>query len=218
MTRPFFSLTTAQVVERAEQAMEKRERAAFDAACDELMQRPRSRGSERVADLKRQWNEHAGERRPPGFTTSVDLGSARVELVADARIVERRGELVAAARRTILLSSYVLQPTARTDDPFEDLCGAAARGVHVDVVVSRGRKSQRPRLERMIERLSTRGIHVHAQESQHSKCVVVDDEWVMFGSANHETVFRDLMLVVRSPTLAEKLREYLAPLLTGAPA
>lgn len=215
-SRPFFSLTTAEVVGHAERAMETRDRAAFDAACAELVQRPKSRGSERVASLKRQWDEHAGERRPLGFIRTVDLGGDRVELVADAKIVERRSQLLAAARRTVLLSSYVLQPTARTDEPFEDLCAAATRGVRVNVVVSCGRKSQRGRLEQTVQRLARHGVRVHAQESQHSKCLVVDDEWVMFGSANHETVFRDLMLVARSATLAREIREYLSPLLTAA--
>jgi hypothetical protein len=75
-------------------------------------------------------------------------------------------------------------------------------GVHI--VVSKGPASK-VTTSKLLKRLEGDGVVVHRDHSSHSKCMVVDDEQVLIGSANVKSVFRDLVVHFTSRSLAREV-------------
>lgn len=111
---------------------------------------------------------------------------------------------IAAARQSILMTSFYFKPV---ESILAALVAAARRGVHVEV-----HHSHRDALESTdlawiaaaasYSRLLGAGVHVYEnRRGEHSKIVLVDGEWVAFGSYNFEHAAHDrlaeAMLVTR---------------------
>ena len=127
----------------------------------------------------------------PNATQGVfgPLGWRGSNLVTD-RLVER----IAAAQRSIAMTSFYFKPV---EPLLAAIVGAAGRGVHVEVHHSH--RDALPATElawiaaaASYDRLLAAGVHVYEnRRGEHSKIVLVDDDWVAFGSYNFEHAAHD---------------------------
>lgn len=117
------------------------------------------------------------------------LGWHGRNLVTD-RLVDR----IDAARRSILITSFYFKPVAPLVAALE---AAARRGVQVEVYHSHREALPATDLAWMAaaahyDRLLGAGVHIYEnRRGEHSKIVLVDDEWVAFGSYNFEHAAHD---------------------------
>jgi cardiolipin synthase len=139
-----------------------------------------------AADLEMEYwlcnpNAHQGTFGPLGW---------RGPNVVTDRLVER----IAAAQRSILMTSFYFKPV---EPLLAAIVGAARRGVHVEVHHSH--RDALPATElawiaaaASYDRLLGAGVHVYEnRRGEHSKIVLVDDDWVAFGSYNFEHAAHD---------------------------
>lgn len=117
------------------------------------------------------------------------LGWRGSNLVTD-RLVER----IATARQSIAMTSFYFKPV---EPLLAAIVDAARRGVHVEVHHSH--RDALPATElawiaaaASYDRLLAAGVHVYEnRRGEHSKILLVDDEWVAFGSYNFEHAAHD---------------------------
>lgn len=117
------------------------------------------------------------------------LGWRGSNLVTD-RLVER----IASARQSIAMTSFYFKPV---EPLLAAIVDAAGRGVHVEVHHSH--RDALPATElawiaaaASYDRLLAAGVHVYEnRRGEHSKIVLVDEEWVAFGSYNFEHAAHD---------------------------
>lgn len=117
------------------------------------------------------------------------IGWRGQNLVTD-RLIDR----ISAAQRSILITSFYFKPVEQL---LEALISAAQRGVHVEVHHSH--RDALPATDlawiaaaACYERLLEAGIRVYEnRRGEHSKVVLVDDEWAAFGSYNFEHAAHD---------------------------
>ena len=129
------------------------------------------------------------------------LGWLGRNLVTD-RLIER----IAAARQSIWMTSFYFKPV---EPLLTALVEAARRGVQVEVHHSHRDALPATDLAWIAaaanyERLLEAGVRVYEnRHGEHSKIVLIDDEWVAFGSYNFEHAAHDrlaeAMLVSRDP-------------------
>ena len=114
------------------------------------------------------------------------------------------------ARRSIWLSTFTIKDGA--GDLRQLLADQVRSGVSVNLIVSPGPIKRGSSAEEVVEDLRAASVHVTVR-TNHSKCVVVDEEFVMIGSANlHQDIYRDVGLHFRSASVAKALIEYLREL------
>ena len=103
-------------------------------------------------------------------------------------------ERIAAARRTILITSFYFKPV---EPLLTALAGAARRGVQVEVHHSHRDALPATDLAWIAaaahyNRLLHAGVRIYENRGgEHSKIVLIDDEWVAFGSYNFEHAAHD---------------------------
>ena len=101
---------------------------------------------------------------------------------------------ITAARRSIVMTSFYFKPV---EPLLAAIIAAASRGVHVEVHHSH--RDALPATElawiaaaASYDRLLRAGVHVYEnRRGEHSKIVLVDDDWVAFGSYNFEHAAHD---------------------------
>jgi cardiolipin synthase len=134
-------------------------------------------------------------------------------------VTDRLAHMIATARQSILITSFYFKPV---EPLLAALVGAARRGVHIEVHHSH--RDALPTTELAwiaasthYRRLLRSGVHVYEnRHGEHSKLVVVDREWVAFGSYNFEHAAHDrlaeAMLASRHPLAIEPALEIFAEL------
>jgi len=109
-------------------------------------------------------------------------------------VTENLIEQIAAARRSIAITSFYFKPV---EPLLAALVAAAQRGVHIEVHHSHREALPATDLAWIAaathyKRLLAAGVHVYEnRRGEHSKIVLVDDEWVAFGSYNFEHAAHD---------------------------
>jgi hypothetical protein len=203
--RPFQGLLTRDVYKKAEDAARRGEADTFDDCVREL--RSRKRGPELVAELD-EIRPDVGRRAGPSAGGRALVGSDLdvLTLLTDAEC-HRRIDVMRDARRSIWLSTYCISDGT---EELRDLLIAKARaGVRITLIVSP--KPTRPGTDAhdVVIDLRRAGVRVTIA-TNHSKCVVVDEEHVIIGSANlQSTIWRDVAIQFRSNELAAFLIAYL---------
>lgn len=145
----------------------------------------------------------SGTPRPDeGFVQRAERGQS-VEFLKDEQIKPRREELIREARRSVWLSSLTF-PYAE----LVDVLAAKARG-GVDVTLIVAERQVRGKHETDLQRLEKAGVECVFLESTHSKLLVIDDEYMMVGSANAHGGHRDACTLNRNRALAIEAVEYL---------
>ena len=142
------------------------------------------------------------------------LGWRGRNLVTD-RLVER----VASARRSISMTSFYFKPV---ESLLSALVDAAKRGVQIEVYHSHRDALPATDLAWIAaaahyERLLEAGVHVYENVGgEHSKIVLVDSDWVAFGSYNFEHAAHDrlaeAMLVSRDVRATQPAADIFAEL------
>ena len=207
MDRPHFDLSANELFQEGLRAVSRCDRRAYVQYLSEL----RKRATRRAADLAEELEEEdvwGGERRtrPAGACLPIDDADLRdCAFVTDQEIEGQRHKMIEAATSSIWLSTFNMS----NEDGA--VCAALkkkrASGVAVVLIVSK-RMSRVTDVD--LEALRDRyDIDVRTSEGSHSKCVIVDDEHVMIGSANLTRSYRDAVFVARSPVLARHMRAYL---------
>ena len=117
------------------------------------------------------------------------LGWRGANLVTD-RLIER----IAAARRSIRITSFYFKPV---EPLLAALVAAAQRGVQIEVHHSHREALPATDLAWLAaaahyDRLLAAGVQIYEnRHGEHSKIVLIDDEWVAFGSYNFEHAAHD---------------------------
>jgi cardiolipin synthase len=136
-------------------------------------------------------------------------------------VTDRMIEMVDAATRTLRITSFYFKPTAPL---MAAVIRAAARGVRVEVFHSHPDALPATDLAWVgaatsYHRLLDAGVRIYEnRHGEHSKIVLVDDEWVACGSYNFEDAAHDrlaeAMLASRDPRMVEPARRILDGLRT----
>lgn len=109
-------------------------------------------------------------------------------------VTDRLRERIAAARRSIRITSFYFKPV---EPLLAALVGAARRGVQVEVHHSHREALPATDLAWLAaavhyDRLLAAGVQIYEnRHGEHSKIVLIDDEWVAFGSYNFEHAAHD---------------------------
>jgi cardiolipin synthase len=109
-------------------------------------------------------------------------------------LTDRMIEMVDASTRSLLITSFYFKPT---ESLMAAVLRAAARGVHVEVHHSHRDALPATDLAWIAgavsyQRLLEAGVHLYEnRHGEHSKIVLVDDEWVACGSYNFEDAAHD---------------------------
>jgi cardiolipin synthase len=109
-------------------------------------------------------------------------------------LTDRMIEMVDAATRSLLITSFYFKPT---ESLMAAVLRAAGRGVHVEVHHSHRDALPATDLAWVAaavtyQRLLDAGVHLYEnRHGEHSKIVLVDDEWVACGSYNFEDAAHD---------------------------
>ncbi len=151
-----------------------------------LVSTPMADSPDMTADIMLEYwlcnpNTHQGITGPLGW---------RGRNVVTDRLVARIG----SARRSILITSFYFKPV---EPLLVALVDAARRGVHVEVHHSHRDALAATDLAWIAaaanyERLLEVGVHLYENlRGEHSKIVLVDDEWAAFGSYNFEHAAHD---------------------------
>lgn len=134
-------------------------------------------------------------------------------------VTEKMIEMIDAARRSVAITSFYFKPTRAL---LKTVLRAAHRGVRIEIF-----HSHRDALESTdlawiaaatgYKRLLKAGVHIHENRGgEHSKLVLIDDEWVAFGSYNFEDAAHDrlaeAMLATRDSRGVEPARAIFAGL------
>jgi cardiolipin synthase len=134
-------------------------------------------------------------------------------------VTDRLVEMIAAARRSILITSFYFKPV---EPLLAALAGAAARGVRVEIHHSH--RDALPATELAwiaaaahYRRLLAAGVTIYEnRHGEHSKIVLVDDDYVAFGSYNFEHAAHDrlaeAMLATRDPAAVHPAQTIFAEL------
>jgi phosphatidylserine/phosphatidylglycerophosphate/cardiolipin synthase-like enzyme len=135
-------------------------------------------------------------------------------------VTDRLIDMVDAARHSVRLTSFYFKPVSRFVDA---IVRAVARGVHVEVFHSHRDALPATDLAWIAaaagyDRLLAAGVALYENvHGEHSKILLVDDEWVAFGSYNFEDpahdrlaeamlASRDVRAVVPAHAIFEELR------------
>ena len=134
-------------------------------------------------------------------------------------VTDRLVEQLASARRSIAITSFYFKPV---EPLLAALVDAARRGVQVEVHHSHRDALPATDLAWIAaavnyDRLLAAGVRVHENRlGEHSKIVLIDDEWVAFGSYNFEHAAHDrlaeAMLVSRDPRATQPAARIFAEL------
>lgn len=109
-------------------------------------------------------------------------------------LTDRMVEMVDAATASLHITSFYFKPTPVL---FDAVCRAARRGVHVEVHHSHRDALPATDLAWIAAATSypallEAGVHVYEnRQGEHSKIVLVDDDWVAYGSYNFEDAAHD---------------------------
>lgn len=125
-------------------------------------------------------------------------------LVTDQDIGPLREQMIRKATRSIWISSLT-PPSARIS---ELLRKQAEEDVAVVLIIAE-RTIKRWDQEERLARLERAGVDCNFLRSTHSKCLVIDEEYVLIGSANAGRVHRDLCFAVKNRGLALEVIDYL---------
>lgn len=134
-------------------------------------------------------------------------------------VTDRLVEMIAAAQHSVLITSFYFKPV---EPLMAALVEAARRGVHVEVYHSHRDALPATELAWIAAsthygRLLRAGVHVYEnRHGEHSKIVLVDRDWVAFGSYNFEHAAHDrlaeAMLASRDPRASGPASEIFAEL------
>jgi cardiolipin synthase len=126
-------------------------------------------------------------------------------------LTDKMIEMVDASRRSLLITSFYFKPT---ESLMAAVVRAARRGVHVEVHHSHRDALPATDLAWIAAAVSYRrlleaGVHLYEnRHGEHSKIVLVDDEWVACGSYNFEDAAHDRLA---EAMLASRDRRVVAP-------
>ena len=125
-------------------------------------------------------------------------------------VTDHLGRMIAVARQSLVMTSFYFKPVWPLVSALVD---AARRGVHVEVHHSHREALPATELAWIASaahyrRLLRAGVHVFEnRHGEHSKLLLVDSNWVAFGSYNFEHAAHDrlaeAMLVSRAPQAIE---------------
>lgn len=209
MDRPHFNEGTEDVFRNAETAARRGDGAAFRRCIDEL--RHRKHGEDLIGELEELQESLDDRRAPRSVAVRVDSHALDgVVLLTDDECQAHRVELLEHATRSIWLSTYTLKDERKEIRPL--LAAKARDRVKIHLIVSPGPLRPDSHSEKVYADLRAAGARV-TKVTNHSKCVVVDDEHVIIGSANLQCmIFRDVSLRFKSKALAKSLVDYLSSL------
>lgn len=212
MSDVYKELSAKDLFVRGLRAMKLKDESTYK-ACLRALERRKSRIARELADELAEeggiGNRGGATHVHAGGTFPVELADMRdVVLVTDRSIIQHRDRMLARATSRIWLSTFNL----RDEDGAlrKRLMEKARQNVEVCVVVSVG-QAKRERAERWLAALRQAGprVHLYTHASSHSKCVIVDEQDVLIGSANLNCTHRDACLSIRSSHLAKRLQDYL---------
>lgn len=209
--RPFMNLGTADVYKKAESAAKRSDTNVFEQCLRELGSR--KRGADLVDELQELRDELKTPHLPPALAKGFQAGDIEdLTVVADSDC-HRRLDMLRGAKRSIWLSTYTIKDGS--GDLRKILGEKARRDVAVNVIASPGPIRPGGHAEEVLDDLRQARVRV-IEKTNHSKCVVVDEEYVMVGSANlQDRIYRDVGLQFRSRSVARVLIEYLGELVSS---
>ena len=142
-----------------------------------------------------------------GFESfSIDLQTvSNLTFMTEGECGRRRMELIKEANQSIHLATYNFD-----DDILADLLVERAQaGIRVRCILSE--KKWLKRNQKMADKLRSAGVDVHLVRS-HAKCLVVDDDRVLLGSANASAAKwqgLEFNLEMHSPDFAKRIVRFL---------
>ena len=142
-----------------------------------------------------------------GFESfSIDLHTvSNLTFMTEGECGRRRMELIKEANQSIHLATYNFD-----DDILADLLVERAQaGIRVRCILSE--KKWLKRNQKMADKLRSAGVDVHLVRS-HAKCLVVDDDRVLLGSANASAAKwqgLEFNLEMHSPDFAKRIVRFL---------
>lgn len=205
--RPFMKLGTVAVFEKAEESARRGDAKTFDACLAELGSR--KRGEELIEELVELREELKRPVSAP-ITKSFQEGDFKGFTVVTDNDCHARLHMLGNAKRSIWLSTYTLKDGR--GELRRILAERVSKGVTVNLIVSQGPIKPGGHPEEVVEDLRASGVQVTVK-TNHSKCVIVDEEHVMIGSSNlQDVIYRDVGVQFRSPSVAKTIIEYLTEL------
>lgn len=203
--RPYFSLKTAEVFEKAEAAARRSDKIEFDVCLHELQSR--KRGEELVEELDDLWEQRHARTSPLRVAQTVRASALEDFVLMTDDDCHARLQMIRRARRSVWLSTYTLQDGRR--ELREALINQVRNDVDVDLIVHPRPITPGGHTEEVVSDLQEGGVRMHICSS-HSKCVVIDEEDVMLGSANlRDIVGQEVGVRFRSADIARQLIAYL---------
>lgn len=204
-TRPFISLETAQVYKQAEAAAGRGDRTSFDDCIRELGSR--RRGKDLADELLERWEDLQAP--ASGITIASEFDShalSKFRLLTGSEC-HARLEMMSRATTSVWLSTYTIKDGRGELRRVLEAC--VRRGVDANLIVSPGPIKPGGHAEEVILDLRDSGVRV-AERKNHSKCLVVDSEHVLIGSANlQDFVEYDMGVQFCSRTVASQLIAHL---------
>ena len=180
MSRPHLNESTEEVFRHAERAARHGDPQAFQVCIEEL--RHRKRGQDLIGELEELRESLDDRHAPRSVAARVDAHALDgVVLLTDAECQAHRVELLERATRSIWLSTYTLKDERKEIRPL--LKAKAREHVTINLVVSPRPLRASPHSEEVYGELRAAGVRV-TTVTNHSKCVVVDDEHVIVGSVS----------------------------------
>jgi phosphatidylserine/phosphatidylglycerophosphate/cardiolipin synthase-like enzyme len=120
--------------------------------------------------------------------------------------------MIREATRSVWLSTYTLRDGR--GELRDILLSQARNDVNVNLIVHPKPIAHGGHTDEVLDELHKGGVRVFVRKS-HSKCVIIDEEDIMLGSANLcDIVGRELGVRLRSRSMARQLIEYLGALVS----
>ena len=213
-------LSNNDLFDHGREAARRKDRELY-LLCLELFERRKSALAQDLSDqLAEMWPgdvPNMGAHGWPG--SSLPLGTrelADLRVITDREVVAARRAAIAAARKSVWLSTYQYADEGSLTSLLCQLATSRPR-IEIRVFASKGRVEKSPRAREQLQQIERAGGvgAVWYQNSTHSKCLVVDDELVMVGSSNLDTSYRDLVLQFRNADVAQAVKGYLMSLVSS---
>ena len=198
--RPYRGLLKLDLARKAEAAARVGDDVTFDACLDEL--RERKRADDLIEELLDFRAESHGRRSLPPIAQAISANQlSELSVITDDDCWSRGLELVRRARRSTWLSTFTLKDS--TEELRETLTARVRANVAVSLLVSNSRANGGARTQDLVADLRQAGVTVF-ERPNHSKCIVVDGEYVLVGSANLQSMhWGDLCIQFRSSSIAQ---------------
>lgn len=153
---------------------------------------------------------------------SIGLPAEDIQLVTDAQYFEVAKKMIQEAKTSLRVMMFEMgyydkHPNTPTNLLIRELIEAKRRGVKVEVIleVREGKERTTERNRQTGKILSEGGVEVIYDplfKTMHAKCMVVDDNLTLLGSANWTyyamTSNNEVSILIRSKEMAKELIDY----------